>query len=388
MLTFLIKLLIKNPEDPASRSKYGILCGIYGIFLNFFLFAAKYVIGTLSGAISIVADAFNNLSDAASSVVSVIGIRLSNHAPDLKHPYGHGRIEYLAGLAVSAVIVVVGHNLMVESFHRILNPVDVEFSPALVIVLALSVAVKLYMSAYNRNIGRKIDSLPLMATSVDSLSDSVATGAVLVSAVIAHFTGLRLDGYAGLVVGLLIIIAGIKAAKETVSPLLGQAPDPEFIKKVEEIVGSSSVVVGMHDLIVHDYGPGRVMISLHAEVPGDGNIFELHDEIDLLELKLNRELNCHAVIHMDPVEVGNPVVDALKQMVKETVGGAIKGADIHDFRVSAGPTHKNLIFDVVVPFSVKLKDEEVKDLIQQEVRKKDKTCFTVITVDRDFTGGK
>ncbi len=385
MLRLLIKIFIKE-EGPASREKYGILCGVYGIFLNIFLFAAKYIIGSISGAISIVADAFNNLSDAASSVVSVVGIRLSNQEPDLKHPYGHGRIEYLAGLAVSAVIVVVGYNLVLESLKKVFHPADVEFSPALVAVLVISIAVKFYMSVYNRSIGRKIDSPPLIATSIDSLSDCIATGAVLVSAVVSHFTGIKLDGFAGILVGIFIIIAGIKAAKETISPLLGQAPSREFIKRVEEIVRSSPVVVGMHDLIVHDYGPGRVMISLHAEVPGDGDIFAIHDEIDVLEFKLHQELNCHAVIHMDPVEVGNPMVDALKTMVKETVSSVIPGATIHDFRVSAGPTHKNLIFDVLVPFSLKMTEEEIKENIQKAVSEKDPACFTVITVDRDYTG--
>ncbi len=383
MLSLLIKLFIKDEKAP--REKYGILCGIYGICLNIILFAAKYTIGALTGAISIIADAFNNLSDAASSIVSVIGFKLANHEPDLEHPYGHGRIEYLAGLVVSAIIVVMGYNLCSESFKRILKPEETEFSAALVIVLVLAILVKFYMAYYNRSIGKKIGSATLLATSVDSLSDTVATSAVLLSAVISHFFNIRLDGFAGLVVGVLIIIAGVKAAKETVEPLLGQAPDPEFVKKVEEIVNSSDAVVGMHDLIVHDYGPGRRMISLHAEVPGNGNIFDLHDEIDILEFRLKTELNVHAVIHMDPVVIGDPQVDALKELSATAVSEVIPGATIHDFRCVIGPTHKNLMFDVLVPYTCKMSESEITDAVGKAVSAKDPTCFTVIEIDRDFS---
>ena len=384
MLSILIKLFIKE-EGPASRARYGVLCGAYGIFLNLVLFLGKITIGFLSGAISIVADALNNLSDAASSLVSVIGFKLSNHAPDLEHPFGHGRIEYLSGLIVSAVIVVMGGNLVIESFGRILHPEDTEFSAALVIVLVLSILVKVYMAVYNRKIGKKIDSQPLLATSTDSLSDTLATLTVLVCLVISHFFDVNLDGYAGVLVGVFILFVGAKSAKETVSPLLGQAPDPEFILEVEKIVRSSDKVIGMHDLIVHDYGPGRVMISLHAEVPGNGDVFELHDEIDNLENRLNEELNCHAVIHMDPVEVGNPATDALKEMVKDAVHEAIPGASIHDFRAVPGPTHNNLIFDVLVPFDCKKNEDEIRSAIQKAVFKRDGACFVKITVDRDYT---
>lgn len=384
MLSLLIKLFIKkNKAD--TRTQYGVLCGIYGICLNLVLFSGKVAVGFLSGAISIIADAFNNLSDATSSIVSVIGFKLSNHKPDIEHPFGHGRVEYLAGLIVSAIIVMMGWNLVWESFGRIIHPEETKFSAVLVVVLVLSIAVKLYMFYYNRTIGKKINSQPLLATATDSLSDSVATSAVLISALISHFFNVNLDGFAGVAVGVFILFAGFKAAKETVSPLLGKSPDPEFIKAVENIVKSSDKVVGMHDLIVHDYGPGRLMISLHAEVPGDGNIYELHDEIDLLEYRLMDELHCHAVIHMDPIEVGNPRTDALKQMVKEAVAEELPGATIHDFRVVPGPTHTNLMFDVLVSFDCKKTEEEIMDIVQEAVWKRDKMCFVRITVDRDYT---
>ncbi len=384
MLSLLIKIFIKkNKAD--TRTQYGVLCGIYGICLNLVLFSGKVAVGFLSGAISIIADAFNNLSDATSSIVSVIGFKLSNHKPDLEHPFGHGRIEYLAGLIVAAVIVMMGWNLVWESFGRILHPTDTAFSLALVIVLALSIIVKLYMAYYNRKIGGMIDSKPLLATAIDSLSDTIATSAVLVCAIISHFFKINLDGFAGVAVGLFILFAGFRAAKETVSPLLGQAPDPEFINAVEKIVRSSDKVVGMHDLIVHDYGPGRLMISLHAEVPGDGDIFELHDEIDVLEYRLMDELHCHAVIHMDPVEVGNPRVDALKELVKDAIASVLPEATFHDFRAVIGPTHNNLIFDVLVPMNCKLKDEEISSIVQKAVSARDEKCFVRITVDRDYT---
>ena len=388
MLKLLAKLFIHDSEncsDPRVRTAYGTLCGIYGICLNLVLFSGKVTVGFLSGAISIIADAFNNLSDATSSIVSVIGFKLSNHKPDIEHPFGHGRIEYLAGLVVAAVIVMMGWNLVWESFGRILHPSETEFSAVLVIVLVLSVVVKLYMAYYNRTIGKKINSQPLLATAIDSLSDSVATSVVLICAVISHFFKINLDGFAGVAVGVFILFAGFKAAKETISPLLGKSPDPEFIKAVENIVKSSDKVVGMHDLIVHDYGPGRLMISLHAEVPGDGDIFELHDEIDLLEYRLMDELHCHAVIHMDPVEVGNPRVDALKALVKDAIGSVLPEASFHDFRAAVGPTHNNLIFDVLVPMNCKLKDEEISSLVQKAVSARDEKCFVRITVDRDYT---
>ncbi len=387
MLSLLIRIFIKD-KGPGSRARYGVLCGAYGIFLNLVLFIGKITVGFLSGAISIVADALNNLSDAASSLVSVIGFKLSNHAPDLEHPFGHGRIEYLAGLIVSAIIVVMGGNLVIESFGRILHPEETEFSAAVVIVLVLSVLVKIYMFLYNRKIGKRIDSQPLLATSVDSLSDTLATFTVLVCLLISHFFDLNLDGFAGVIVGVFILFVGAKSAKETVSPLLGNAPDPEFIKAVEDIVKSSPKVIGMHDLIVHDYGPGRLMISLHAEVPGDGDIYVLHDEIDLLEYRLMDELHCHAVIHMDPVEVGNPRTDALKEMVKEAVAEELPGTSIHDFRVVPGPTHTNLVFDVLVPYDCKKSEEEIMDIVQEAVWKRDKMCFVRIAVDHDFTRSK
>lgn len=387
MLSFLIRKFIKNYKDiknPKVREKYGVLCGGYGIFLNLCLFAGKYIAGILSASIAMTADAFNNLSDAGSSLISVLGFKLAGKKPDPKHPFGHGRIEYLSGLAVSTIIIVMGYELIKDSFVKILHPDELSFSWISVGILLASVLVKVYMSIYCKRIGKKIESEVLLATSADSLSDTLSTGMVLAATIIHYFFDIHLDGFAGVIVGLLIIITGIKSAKETLNPLLGMPPEKEFIDKIESIVMSHEEIVGMHDLIVHDYGPGRVMITLHAEVPSSGNINELHDVIDNIENELSKKLECHAVIHMDPVEVGNEEVDSLKNEVKELVKTIDDKLTIHDFRMVKGPTHTNLIFDVVVPYTVKATDEEVKEMIQKKVSEKHRECFCVIEVDRDY----
>lgn len=389
MLTLLINLIIRNPEDvknPKVREQYGILCGGYGILLNVLLFIAKYIAGVLSCSIAMTADAFNNLSDAGSSLISVLGFKISGQKPDLRHPFGHGRIEYLSGLGVSCIIVVMGYELIVDSFKKILNPEELSFSWIAVIILLASIMVKFYMAFYCKRIGTKIDSGTLLATSTDSLSDTISTGVVLIATLIHYFFDIHLDGYCGLAVGVLIIIAGIKAAKEVVDPLLGGPASKEFIEEVERIVMSHEEIVGIHDLIVHDYGPGRLMITLHAEVPSTGDINELHDVIDNAEYELMMNLNCHATIHLDPVALGDPLTDELKEMVKEIVKEIDENASIHDFRVVVGPSHTNLIFDVVFSFGNKITDDGIKKKIQENVWQKKSNCFCVITVDRDYTG--
>lgn len=387
MLTVLIRLFIKdkdNTKDSAVREKYGVLCGAYGIFLNLLLFAGKYIAGILTASIAMTADAFNNLSDAGSALISVVGFKLAGHKPDPEHPFGHGRIEYLTGLVVSALIVIMGYELIKDSFNKILHPEEITFSPVAIIILVASILVKFYMAFYSRRIGKRIDSAALMATSTDSLSDTVSTFVVLLSTIIAEIFSVRLDGWCGLLVGIFIILAGIKAAHETISPLLGEPPSEEFVNSIEEIVMSHEEIVGIHDLIVHNYGPGRTMITLHAEVPSSGNINELHDVIDLAEMQLMQTLNCHATIHMDPVAVGDPIVDELKAKVRtiiESIDGLI---DFHDFRVVTGPSHTNLIFDVVASYSLKCSDEELDALIRKKVREIDPHYFTVITIDRSY----
>ena len=301
MITLLSKLLIKdytNYTSPAVRSRYGMLCGAVGIFLNILLFAGKLIAGTMTGSIGITADAFNNLSDAGSSVITLVGFRLSDTKADKEHPFGHGRFEYIAGLIVSMAIILMGFELGKTSIDKIMHPESVTFSFLAVGILLISIATKLYMYFYNTGVGKKIDSAAMRATAMDSFSDVAATSMVLLSMLIGKWTGWNIDGYAGLLVALFIGYTGIRAAKETISPLLGQQPAREFVEKIETIVMEQDGVIGVHDLVVHDYGPGRRMISLHAEVPADGDMILLHDTVDNLEKLLSKECGCEAVINM------------------------------------------------------------------------------------------
>lgn len=389
MLSLLINIFIKNKDDihnPDVREKYGILCGSYGIFLNLLLFAGKFIAGTLSASIAMTADAFNNLSDAGSSLISLLGFKLAGQKPDPEHPFGHGRMEYVAGLAVAAVIIIMGYELIKDSVNKILHPEDITFSVVSVIILVAAILVKFYMAFYSSRIGKKIESATLRATSADSLSDTISTFVVLASTFTAHFFNIRLDGWCGAIVGILIVFTGVKSAKETVSPLLGEPPEEDFVKEIERIVLTHEPIVGIHDLVVHNYGPGRVMITLHAEVPNTGNINDLHDVVDNAEIELQEKLRCHATIHMDPVSVGDPFVDELKDKVSRIVADIDGLTSFHDFRIVHGPTHTNLIFDVVASYSCPLSDDEIGRLINDRVSSINSTYHTVITVDRDYTG--
>lgn len=387
MVTFLSKLFIKNSGDysnPAVRKAYGSLCSLLGIFLNVLLFAGKYAAGVISGSIAITADAFNNLSDAGSSAISLLGFRLSGKRPDPDHPFGHGRIEYISGLAVAAMIVVMGFELLMSSVEKILHPEAVEVGLLPAAILLVSICVKVYMCVYNRSVGKKISSTAMMATGTDSLSDSIATAVVLISMGVTYVFKVNIDGYAGVLVALFILFAGYNVAKDTLSPLLGQAPEPEFVENIEKLVMQSDAVIGMHDLVVHDYGPGRMMISLHAEVDGRGDIFELHDEIDLIERRLGAELGCDATIHMDPVETDNEQVISERKAL-EAVLADIEGViSLHDFRIVTGPSHTNLIFDVVIPSGFRKTPDEVRREICAAVEEKLTNRFAVVTVDTSF----
>lgn len=387
MVTFLSKLFIKNAGDysnPVVRKAYGSLCSLLGIFLNVLLFAGKYAAGVISGSIAITADAFNNLSDAGSSAISLLGFRLSGKRPDPDHPFGHGRIEYISGLAVAVMIIVMGVELLIGSVEKIKTPEPVEVGLLPASILLASICVKVYMCIYNRSVGKKIGSTAMIATGTDSLSDSVATAVVLLSMGVAYLFDVNIDGYAGVLVALFILFAGYNVAKDTLSPLLGQAPEPELVENIEKLVMSSGAVVGMHDLVVHDYGPGRLMISLHAEVDGRGDIFELHDEIDLIERRLKQELGCEATIHMDPVETDNEQVTAERKAL-EAVLADIEGViNLHDFRMVAGPSHTNLIFDVVISPNLKKTPEEVRHEICEAVEEKLPDRFAVVNVDTSY----
>lgn len=388
MIEFFARIFIRerdNKQDPKVRKAYGILCGAAGIFLNICLFAGKFLAGALTGSISITADAFNNLSDAGSSAVTLIGFQLAGAKPDRGHPFGHGRIEYVSGLIVSGAILLMAVELVKSSVKKILMPETVRYSTAALVILGVSILVKLYMFYYNRRVGAKLDSAAMRATAMDSLSDCCATAAVLFTAVLGKCTGWHMDGYCGVLVGLFIFYAGVSAAKETLDPLLGQPPEKEFVAQIENLVMAHQEVCGIHDLIVHDYGPGRRMISLHAEVPADGDILTLHDAIDNIETQLQRELHCDAVIHMDPVVTEDVHINALKEAVSRGICQVDPRITMHDFRVVSGPTHTNLIFDVVVPFGFRLKDEEVTEAIQKIVTARlGEQHFCVIQVDKAY----
>lgn len=385
MITCLAKFWIRESDsEEKKRRVYGTLGAVVGIFLNICLFAGKYLAGFLSGSIAIMADAFNNLSDAGSSFISLIGFVFSGKKPDLDHPFGHGRIEYLAGLGVSFLILLMGVELAKNSVQKILHPVSVQISTLSIAVLSASILVKLYMAYYNHAIGKKIRSATMAATATDSLSDAAATTVVLLAMLFLAVTGINIDGYCGILVAVFILAAGIGAAKETVSPLLGQAPDPEFVKEIKELVMQHKEVLGIHDMAVHDYGPGRVMVSLHAEVSGDGNIYELHDLIDRIERELKEKLHCETVIHMDPIDVGNVKTVEMKEEMVKLVKAIDERLTIHDFRMVMGTTHHNMIFDVVIPADFKLSQEELKDIIQKKVWEKWPDYYVVIDVDTAY----
>ena len=385
MISILSRIFIKNhadTSDPGVRRAYGVLCGAVGIFLNVLLFAAKYLAGTLTGSIAIVADAFNNLSDAGSSIITLLGFKLAAKKPDRDHPYGHGRFECIAGLVVSFVILMMGFDLAKSSVTKIFHPEAVDFSILSICILTGSILVKLYMSLYNRSVGKRINSAAVLATATDSLSDVCATSMVLAATLIARFTGLNIDGWAGAIVSLVILWAGYNAAKDTIDPLLGQAPDPEFVQRIADIVNRYPEVVGIHDLAVHDYGAGRVMISLHAEVPSSGDIMALHDVIDTIERDLQDELNCSAVIHMDPISTDDALITSTRELLKNRIHEAISpDVSIHDFRMVPGPTHTNVIFDAVVPYEFPQSDEQVREEISKLVRALEGDYFAVVTID-------
>lgn len=387
MIKLLSKIFIKNGDDVADqkvRSAYGYLCGAVGIALNILLFAGKLVAGTISGSVAVTADAFNNLSDAGSSLISLISFRLASKKPDPNHPFGHGRVEYIASLIISIIIILMGFELGKSSFEKILSPEAVKYSALTFAVLGVSVAVKLYMFLYNNSIGKKIDSSTMKATAMDSISDAVSTGAVLVSAIIAMLTNLALDGWMGLVVAIFIMITGLKSAKETIDSLLGEPPSPEFVKEIEDMVLSHEDIVGVHDMIVHNYGPGRTFVSLHAEVPADGDIVAIHDTIDNAEHEIAKRLGCLVTIHMDPIDVRDGHTAQLRQTVGEIIKKVDPAVTFHDFRVVSGPTHTNLIFDIVSPMDCKLSDEQLAGKIADEIHKYDEHYFAVIDVDKDF----
>ncbi|MBO4310460.1 MAG: cation transporter [Lachnospiraceae bacterium] len=389
MIALLSRIFIKNSKsysDENVRRKYGMLTGSVGIILNLFLFAAKFSVGLLTSAISVTADAFNNLSDAGSSIITLLGFKLSGQKPDNEHPFGHGRIEYISGLFVSLIILIVAFELIKTSIGKIIHPEEVMVSSLTFIFLSISILVKLYMFAYNMIYGKKIASPAMKATAVDSISDTIATSVVLICYILYAVFNIKIDAYAGIAVGLFIAYAGFKTLKETISPLLGQTPDPEFVKEIENIVRSNDSVIGIHDMIVHDYGPTRIFVSLHAEVPCDKDILYLHECIDNIENEIKNKLNCEVSIHMDPVDTNDENLFETKVLVSEILKEIDERLTLHDFRMVHGESHSNLIFDVVVPHKFKLSEKELIAQIQEQVRTKHKGYYCVINIDNDYSG--
>lgn len=387
MISLLAKWFIhdrENVKSPSVRTAYGVLCGAVGIGWNILLFLGKLIAGTMTASIAVTADAFNNLSDAGSSIITLIGFRISGLKADLEHPFGHGRVEYVSGLIVSMAIVVMGFQLLITSVNKIFAPEPVEFSWLAMGILVASILVKCYMALYNRAIAKKINSSAMKATATDSLSDTITTSVVLLSMLIGKWTGLAVDGYAGVLVALFILYAGFNAARDTISPLLGQPPQKEFVDEIDAIVEKHPEIIGVHDLLVHDYGPGRVMVSLHAEVDAQGNMLELHDTIDNIERELRETLGCHAVIHMDPVMTRDEATAQYSRMVREIVARLDPALTIHDFRIVKGPTHTNLIFDVVVPFGFRMTDEEVAAAIKSSIAGLEGNFFAVVEIDKAY----
>ena len=387
MTELLVGWFIKDKEnihDTKVRQSYGRLSGFVGICCNVLLFALKLFIGLATGAVSIMADAFNNLSDAASSVVTLIGFYMAGRPADGGHPYGHGRIEYLSGLFIAAAILMTGVELMKSSVEKILHPEAPEFSLVSIVILAASILLKLWMSKFNFKLGERIQSEVMKATATDSLSDCISTGAVLLGALIGILAGKNLDGWIGALVALFVCFAGLGAAKETIQPLLGQAPDPELVNKIKERVIKEEKILGVHDLNVHDYGPGRRMISLHAEVSYKEDILEAHDLIDNIERDLMKEFQCDATIHMDPVVTDDEEMNKVRQMVEAIVTEKNAEWKIHDFRMVRGSTHTNLIFDLVVAQEELVKKQEIERWVKEKIHDAAPELYAVVTVEQSF----
>ena len=391
MTNLLVRLFIGSggdTEDPEIRGKYGTLAGIVGILCNVLLFAGKLVIGTISGSVSIRADAVNNLSDASSNIVTLVAFRLARKPEDAEHPYGHARIEYLSGLAVAAMtillILLMGVELGKESIGKILHPEPVAFSWALVTVLVMSILIKLWMAVFNSSLGKKIKSTSLAATAADSRNDVITTGAVLLAAIVAKLTGLELDGYVGLLVAAFILWSGIGIAKDTISPLLGAPADPELTHLVKyEIQNYDPRILGVHDLMVHDYGPGQTFASIHVEVDRNEDVLEIHEMIDEAERMMLERHRIHLTIHYDPVVTDDAQLQLIRQRVMEILAEINPGLTIHDFRMVEGNEHTNLIFDVVVPDQLRGREKGIQQTLEQKLQTPEKRYHTVITFDTE-----
>ena len=385
MTKLLLRLFVKNPEDtndPKTRAAVGKLSGIVGILSNLLLFAGKLVVGTLSGSVSITADAMNNLSDASSSIVTFLGFKLAEKPADEDHPYGHARFEYLSGLAVAALIIVIGFELAKTSVQKILNPSAVTFSLVTICVLIGSIAIKLWLSLFNRTLGKKIHSSALNATAADSRNDCISTGAVLLAGIVEYFTAWRIDGYMGLAVALFILWSGANLAKETINPLLGEAASPELQERIVDYVSAHPKVLGYHDLMVHDYGPGQRFATLHVEMDQNEDPLKCHEIIDDMERECLKSHNVHLVIHYDPVVTDDPELNRLLDATRDTLISIDPRLQPHDFRMVRSDGHTNLIFDVALPSDLQDRKKEIRRTVETQLSQQENTdIYAVITFD-------
>ena len=376
----------ENQTTAGERARRGAIAGMVGIGCNILLFGAKLAVGTIANSIAITADAFNNLSDAGSSLVTLVGFRMSGKPADREHPFGHGRIEYISGLIVSFVILLVGFELLTSSVDKIRSPQEIVGSFPVILVLVLSILGKLGLGLYYRRVGKAIHSATLMAAMTDSISDTAATAAVAVSVAVSMIFHIRIDGVVGALVAIMIFIAGIRAAIDTLNPLLGQAPDPELVNALRDTVLESEGVLGIHDMLVHNYGPEQYLASLHAEVSAEDDILESHDRIDRIEREIYEKLGVRTVIHMDPVQTNSPTVNKLREWTAQALNQIDARLTFHDFRIVEGPSHTNVIFDVVVPHGFRMHTAELKAEIEHRLQEKQADLYAVITVDASFTG--
>ena len=386
MTNLLIKLFLPDGgdvKDPQVRQRYGTLSGMTGIVLNLLLFLGKLISGLITGSIAVVADAVNNLSDAGSSVVTLIGFRLAGQKADEGHPFGHGRIEYLTGLVVALAVLLMGLEIGRSSVEKIFYPEELTFSWLAVGILTAAILVKLWMYHFNRTLGRKIGSSAMEATAADSLSDAASTSVVLLATLVGHYTGLKIDGLAGLLVAAFILKTGWDAAKETLDPLLGRPMDPELAREIDKLALEHPYIMGIHDLVYHDYGPGRAMMSFHAEVPADADLLDVHDMIDHIEREMKQRHNIETVIHMDPV-VNDERTCSLREQVAQLARSLDPEITIHDFRITAGPRHTNLIFDMMVPYGFRLTDDQVREEMTKLIRELSEHYYAVIEIDHSY----
>lgn len=387
MFEKLVRLFIKdseNTKDCVVREKYGILGGSVGIVVNVLLSAAKLLVGTLSHSIAITGDALNNLSDAGSCIVALVGFKMANIKPDKEHPFGHGRIEYIAALIMGFIVELMGFELIKTSVERIREPEKSVFSFAAVAVLLLSIGGKLFLAFFNRYLGKKIDSPAMTAAVADSISDTVATSATLISLILSQFTSFPVDGVFGIVVALFIMYSGFGILKETISIILGKPPSKELVDELVEFILDHEDIIGIHDLVIHSYGASRTFASVHAEVPSTVDILKAHDTIDLIEREVQERFGLSLVVHLDPLVVNDKRVDELQKLVKASCFEIDPALHIHDFRVVDGPTHTNLIFDLVVPFGFKYSEKQVKEMLSERIHEQNKNFYAVITAESSY----